>query len=328
MKILLIMPNFFNYPSMICEQLENDGHEVDFFDDRPSTNSFVKAAIRIKRDVLTHMISRYFNSIMDKIGKKRYDKVLVISGQSFSFTETMVQKLKSNQKQAEFVLYQWDAIRNFGYIEHLQKYFDRCYSFDRSDVAANSNLKFLPLFYADSYEKIGKMKPDEYKYDFMFVGTAHPKKYKYVKEMSEKLKPACSKQFIYFFFPSRLVYIYRKFKNPELKGAKYNDFHYTPISGDEMMKLLSESKCVLDSAQTGQLGLTIRVLETFGAKRKLITTNPDIVNYDFYCPENIYLYEDHFDFDSAFFKEPYKEIAQDVYEKYALRNWLKELIGD
>lgn len=44
-KLLLIMPNFFDYPQAICEELENMGYEVDCFDDRPSTNGMVKAII-------------------------------------------------------------------------------------------------------------------------------------------------------------------------------------------------------------------------------------------------------------------------------------------
>lgn len=47
-KLLLIMPNFFDYPQAICEELEKMGgwgYEVDCFDDRPSTNGMVKAII-------------------------------------------------------------------------------------------------------------------------------------------------------------------------------------------------------------------------------------------------------------------------------------------
>lgn len=327
MRILLITPNFFDYPAQMCEELKQMGHEVDWYDDRPSTSSLVKAIIRIDKNYINGMIARYFAKMMGEIAGKKYNVVLLVSGQSLSFTEGMIERLKKSQEQAVFVLYQWDSMRNFPYIARIQKYFDRCYSFDKNDVKSY-NLKFLPLFYTKRYENIGKKKDVQYKYDLMFVGTAHPKKYKYVKEMSEKLRPAYPNQFIYFFFPSRLVYIYRKVKNPELKNAKYSEFHYIPIKGPEMDKLLTESKCVLDSAQDGQMGLTIRVLETLGAKRKIITTNQDVVNYDFYREENVYVYNGEFDLNAPFFKKPYKEIEDNIYERYALRNWLKELIGD
>lgn len=326
MNVLLITPSFFDYPKQICDEIRRMGHEVDWFDDRPSTNSFIKAIIRIKKDVINFLIKKYFINLMNFIEKKKYDKVILVSGQSLSFSEEMLLELKKIQKQAEFILYQWDSLQNFPYIKHLEKYFDRCYSFDRSDVAKNSRLQFLPLFYTNRYERIASKHVDNYKYDFMFVGTAHPKKYKYVKEMSRKLSRIYKKQYIYFFYPSRLVYFYRKIKNPELKHSTYSEFHFTALKSEEMDKLLLESKCVLDSAQDGQSGLTIRVLETLGAKRKIITTNPDIVNYDFYRKENVYVYNGTFDFSDIFFYSAYVEIDDSVYKKYSLKSWLNTLL--
>lgn len=326
MKVLLIIPNFFDYPQQICDEIRSMGHEVDWFDDRPSTNCFIKAAIRINKDVINFIIRRYFNGMMEYVKNKKYDKILLISGQSLSFNEHMIIELKETQPQAEFVLYQWDSVKNFAYIEGLQKFFDRCYSFDRQDVSENQRLKFLPLFYSKRYAAIGKKPIDEYKYDFMFVGTAHPKKYKFVSEMSKKLIFAYKRQYVYFYFPSRLVYMFRKLKNSELKKAKYSEFHFTPIKGKEMDQLLYESRCVLDSAQSGQTGLTIRVLESLGARRKVITTNQDVVNYDFYRAENIYVYSGNFDFSDVFFNSEYQDVEKDIYNKYSLNSWLKELL--
>ena len=82
----------------------------------------------------------------------------------------------------------------------------------------------------------------------------------------------------------------------------------------------------MDSAQEGQNGLTIRVIEALGAKKKIITTNQDIVNYDFYCPENIYIYNGKINLDSIFFHSDYKIIDEKIYNKYSLSNWLKEVI--
>ena len=52
MKLLLIMPRFFDYPEIIIEELNNMGYEVDFFDDRPGTSGIVKAIIRVKNCLL------------------------------------------------------------------------------------------------------------------------------------------------------------------------------------------------------------------------------------------------------------------------------------
>lgn len=325
-KLLLIMPNFFDYPQAICTELEDIGYEVDCFDDRPSTNGIIKAIIRVNKDLIGKYIARYFEKIMKTVRSKKYDVVFFISGQSLSFSEEMILQIKKEQPQARYVLYQWDSLKNFPYIKKIEPLFDSCYSFDRSDVEANPNLEFLPLFYTKQYEQIGNQEKENYKYDVCFVGTAHPKKYKLIQLMSGQLKKEYPNQFIYYFLPSRIVFFYRKVMNPELRHAHYHEFHFEPLQDEEMNSIYCESKCVLDSAQAGQLGLTIRVLEALGAKKKLITTNEDVVNYDFYSEDDIYVYDGKFfDFNSPFFQKPYKQIDKKVYEKYSLRNWFREM---
>ena len=187
-KLLLIMPNFFDYPQAICEELEKMGYEVDCFDDRPSTNGMVKAIIRVNKNLIGQYINRYFEKVMKTVRAKKYDVVFLISGQSLSFSEDMIQQIKDEQPQAKYVLYQWDSLKNFPYIEKIEPYFDKCYSFDKNDVATHENLKFLPLFYTRRYENIGNSKKREFQYDFCFVGTAHPKKYKFIQMMTRQLK--------------------------------------------------------------------------------------------------------------------------------------------
>ena len=177
------------------------------------------------------------------------------------------------------------------------------------------------------HERIGQKIIDKYKYDFLFVGTAHPKKYKYISKMSAQLKKVYPRQFIYFYYPSKLVFYYRKIMNRELRHAKVNEFHYTPLKGEDMHEKYVNSKCILDSAQEGQLGLTIRVMEALGAKKKLITTNEDIVNYDFYKPENIYVYRGIIDYNDIFFNTNYEELDGKIYSKYSCRRWLGEILS-
>ena len=325
-RILLIMPNFFDYPSTIKEELEAKGYIVDLFDDRPSTNPWIKAAVRFKRDIIEKYIEKYFSEIMQVVSTKKYRYVFLISGQSLSFTEEMFKRLNKNQSDAEFVLYQWDSLKNFPYIKKMYKFFDRIYTFDKGD-AEKEKINFLPLFYSKKYEKISQAAIPT-KYDRLFVGTAHPQKYYFIKRMAQQLASKYEKQYIYFFFPSRLVYMYRKVFNPEFRNAHYSEFHFTPLNGEEIDKLYSESNIILDSPQKGQNGLTIRVIETLGAKKKLITTNKDVINYDFYRPENIYVYNGKFDFDNPFFKREYCNIPSKTYNKYSLSNWLTVILDN
>lgn len=326
MKLLLIMPQFFDYPQIIVEELNKMGYEVDFYDDRPSTNAWIKAVIRINKNLIYNYIKSYFERIMENIRGKKYDVVFLISGQSLSFDENMIQTIRENQKEAKFVLYQWDSQENFSYIKCMQRFFDKCYSFDKNDVQENVSLNFLPLFYSPKYEKIGEKCSQNIEYDFCFIGTAHPQKYKYIKMMSKQLKKLYPNQFIYFYFPSKIVFFYRKIMNREFRRAHFNEFHFKPLKEEKMNAIFELSGCILDSAQSGQSGLTIRVFEALGAKKKLITTNKDIINYDFYRPENIYVYDGNFDSNNIFFKSQYQEIDEEIYKKYSLSNWLKEVL--
>ena len=48
-------------------------------------------------------------------------------------------------------------------------------------------------------------------------------------------------------------------------------------------------------------------------------------DYDFYNPKNIYIYDGEFDFENEFFKSDYEELPKDIYEKYSLRGFLKQI---
>jgi hypothetical protein len=317
------MPNFFNYPKIIKNELEKMNNYVDVFDDRPSTSTWAKATIRLKRELVNGYIEKYFEKVLNYIEQRNYDVVLLISGQSLSFSESMIAKIRDVQNQAKFVLYQWDSMKNFPYIKRMHKYFDRIFTFDRKD-AREHGLEFLPLFYSEKYGKIALNKRN-YKFDFCFVGTAHPQKYKFIKEMSKQLQLFYPKDYIYFYYPSPVVFFYRKIFNQELRKAHFREFHYTPFKEHDLINLISNSKIVLDAPQKGQIGLTIRAIEALGAKRKLITTNADIKNYDFYKSENVYVYDGEFDFENPFFKHDYKEIDAKIYNSYSLNSWLKKL---
>ena len=98
------MPDFFDYPQVISKELEDMGYEVDFFDDRPSTNTWIKAAIRINRNIVKECIKKYFANVMQSIKNKRYDIVFLISGQSLSFDADMIAEIRKSQPGSKFVL--------------------------------------------------------------------------------------------------------------------------------------------------------------------------------------------------------------------------------
>ena len=72
----------------------------------------------------------------------------------------------------------------------------------------------------------------------------------------------------------------------------------------------------------------MRTIEMIGMKKKLITTNKDIVNYDFYRPSNICIIDkNEIRIDQDFLESPYEELPDSVYEKYSLHQWVLDVLG-
>ena len=62
-----------------------------------------------------------------------------------------------------------------------------------------------------------------------------------------------------------------------------------PLSYEQYLEEVKHCGILLDIIQSGQKALTMRVMESIFMSRKLITNNQDIINYDFYHPNNIFI---------------------------------------
>lgn len=328
MKVLLIMPKFFNYPMAIQAELRDLGHEVEWIDDRPSNDAMTKALVRINKDVIRHSIDRHFDNVIRNAERAQYDLVFVISGQSLSFGREHFLKLRRTIPNAKFVLYQWDSMKNYLHISNVLNCFDETYTFDEHD-AKLYGMRFLPLFYHTGYQTIGEQTRgrEETDYDVAFIGTAHPKKYKFVQEVVGQCEGFLDRRFIYHFLPSRLVYVRHRLLSEDYRSAALSQFRFKALSPEETEKIVSHSWCVLDSPQDNQKGLTMRTMECLGARKKIITTNEEILGYDFYRRENIYIYRGEIDGSDPFFASEYVDLPKDIYEKYSLKSWIETIVG-
>lgn len=328
-KLLLIAPVFFDYYKEMIKEAEFLGYEVDYICDAPSNSNLSKAIGRINKNLIKLSTKKYFKeNVVPVILGKQYDVVLIVGGMTFAFTPDMVGEIKEMNPTASFIMYQWDSEKNLPYSTGIHPYMDNLYSFDLNDCELMPKYRFLPLFYTRVYETIGSEKVNEYKYDCSYIGTAHPQKFKDINAMAVALKDIFPRQFIYHYMPSKLKYYYHKLLAPEFKYATMDDFNTEKVPANEVMKVFKESICILDAPQAGQTGLTIRTIECLGAKRKMITTNKDIVKYDFFNESNILVFDGSLNKNSKFFTDPYVEVSEDIYIKYSLREWLRVMLEE
>lgn len=64
-------------------------------------------------------------------------------------------------------------------------------------------------------------------------------------------------------------------------------FKRSRMEWNDMLKLLKNSKAVLDIPRDGQIGLTTIVIQALGTGTKIITTDEHIKDYPFYDPDMI-----------------------------------------
>ena len=131
------------------------------------------------------------------------------------------------------------------------------------------------------------------------------------------------------YLQSPLLFIYNKLFVEVFKKAKYKEFNYHSLSEKETVKTIENSKIVFDICNKNQVGLTMRTIEALGSQRKLITTNKDIVNYDFFDKNNIYVFDlESFEIPSAFLETEYHEINENIYKKYSLSSWINTIFEE
>lgn len=328
-KALLICSPFFGYYKHIIHHLNREGYAVDYRNDRPSENAFVKGLIKINPKSLTPVIRNYYEKILSEASATTYDLILVINNKVMS--EDVIKRLKSNQTKARFVFYTWDSIELYPQALKVIRLFDVAYSFDIEDCKKYSDLKHLPLFYTDLYANVGSAPSlkayQDRPYDIVSVCTAHPNRYRILKELLPKLESSGIKVYSYLFI-ELLQYIYNKFRVKEFKKAHMSEFNTKKLSEKDVIRLFETTRSILDIQHASQSGLTMRTLETLGAKRKLITYNQSIRNYDFYNENNIYILDDNNWLGiSAFLSKDFEEIDEAIYQKYSIRSWIRQITG-
>ena len=85
---------------------------------------------------------------------------------------------------------------------------------------------------------------------------------------------------------------------------------------------------LLDLTRENQTGLSFRIFEAMALKKKIITNNPTVKDYDFYNPENILIIDDDLlNISSSFFEGSYQELSPEVYRKYTLESWVETVFS-
>lgn len=321
-NILMISPRFFGYEIDIKEELERLNAKVYYFDDRPTNTFFMKVCIRLNlKALIKKEINDYYNNIIEKLQNETLDYLFLVNPETVP--SYFIDIVKENNPSIKIYTYFWDSINNRKKALTYLNISDKFFTFDSNDKTVDTRITFLPLFYSDKYKQIADSKTN-ISYDICFIGTVHSNRYNIVKSIEKIASDNNLLIYSYFYSPSKILFLFQKLFFRSFRHIKLNDISFKSLSKNQVIELISSSKVIIDIEHISQNGLTMRTIEMLGANKKILTTNKNIVNYDFYNSNNCFVFDrNNIKIDQSFFKNDFNEIDEKVYDKYSLSSWIE-----
>jgi len=317
LKITLITLDNWGFNAYVAEELRRQGHAVNHIDfdkfryvypsrAKRAANFFSKTVLRknIKKETLHQEIIKRTNLL------EKQDVILMIKA-DYLLPKT-IKKIKS--KAERFISFFNDNYRRSKNIKNVHSYFDTVFSFEKEDVSA-FNFKFLTNFI---YKEVVPSNIEAKKNAVFNVSSYDLDRLKIIEVIAFNLDQIDQDYAIYSIGKKAKAYRYQT-------HITYTDKKLNLL---EIEEHIEKSVALLDVHRDKQKGLSFRVFESLGYHKKLITTNPDIVNYDFYDSNNILVIDKkNIVIPKAFFETPYRKIPKEVYDKYTLEGWCQSVLS-
>ena len=247
--------------------------------------------------------------IIEKYRDKKYDYILIVRPDIFFDS----QLLELKKMTPNFIAYFHDSINNIPRKKDVIQFFDKVYSYEKKDVK-DFNLNFITNFI---YLNQPIPSISEFDQDTFTIMSND-----YRKETLKNLAHYLNNKSI------RNKFLIHTDKKPN-EGEKLLTYIHKRKNNAQVLEYLKKTRIIVDIHKFGiQDGLTFRVFESLYLNKKIITTNTDIKNYDFYNPNNIAIIspEEPITIPNDFFISPYEKIPNEIYENYLFSNWIKEIL--
>ena len=319
-KVLLFSPYGCtkHYGQAIMAELQRRGAQVDEYDERPSQNAIMKIVIRLFKKSVPQIFDNYIQRVISKNQGKDYDYILICRGEAF--TPYSIQTLRKAYSRAKVILYLWDVMHECKMKDVLDAC-DKCMSFDPVDASENK-IGFRPTFFVDDYLSVKDS--DKFDYDLEFICTLYHPRHKMVKELRRNFESQGLRFYTYLYVPGLIRYIQESIFN--FPFYSFKDISLTPISIPGTIEILNKTKCILDINPPYQTSLSTRAHEAMAARRKYITTNKHIKDYEYYNPNNIFVVDiNNPVIPKEFFETPFEPVPEPILYKYSVKGLVDDL---
>lgn len=320
-NILFISASFFNYEKAVISRMQEMGATVDFFDERPSNSGLTKGIIRVYPKLIQKKIDDWYDSILRHTDNKKYDYFLLIKGESIPFS--FLDEFKKRHPETTMVFYSYDTVKEYPRMLKLFPYFDRKFSFEPADVL-NYGFRLRPLFYLNDYLKTDQI--TDFKYDLVFVGSAHTDRYRIGEEVRSILDNRKRKSYFFYYSLGKLFFYLKRIFDKNMKSFDVSKLSFEKLSHHQIAEIYEESFSVLDINKPFQFGISMRTFETLASGRKLMTTNPEISFYPFYNPNNVLIIDrEKIEIPNQFFETGFEPTDAEFKQRLSVDNWIESL---
>jgi hypothetical protein len=327
-NILFISPKFLGYEKIIYDYLCSLGANVKIYDERPSTNPFVKALIRINPTFLEILCKRYFLNIFNKNKKVEFDYIFIIKGEAMSLKTINI--MKTIFPNTKIFFYTWDSLKNVKNSKEKIRLFDKALSFDRANCIEFSEIEYSPLFFSQAFMQNNKSN-DKLTYDFIFIASLHSDRYEVLQRIMKNLNTNVGvvSSDIFLYYSSKLFFTLRKIFDTNFRNIPFKKVNWVPLQQNEVIDRMNRANIVIDINHPDQSGLTMRTIEALAMKKKIITTNNNIAYEDFYNEKNILIIDRYNPIiPKLFIEEPFENIDNKIYNQYKLESWIERIFNE
>lgn len=256
--------------------------------------------------------------IQKKVSLAQFDYIFINEGDC---TECLIDYLLP-RSNAKIVFQYWNTIdKTCGVLPGLIHQYKnnprvRFQTFDYQDVKKYNlcyNYQFAPYIAIHAPSSLKKKRVA------LFVGVDKNRLAK-IREVVEALKQIEISSKLYIFPDEGKTY--------SEKEKKYL-YHGTKFAYTDIVNMVAEVDIIIDIAQDNQNGITWRPLEALFYQKKLITNFDEIIKYDFYTPENIFIIgKDDISSLRSFLDCPLNPISEEIKEEYTFDGCMKYVISE
>jgi len=316
LNITIISLDKWGYNEFIAKEISKRGisvNHIDFYKFKYQYPSFLHKALNFfTKTLFNYNFKReHLNKVLLKLidTQQKQDAILIIKGDNLSVAT--LKKIKQNTDY--LVTFLNDSMARYPRMKRVYPYFDKVYSFDPDDVAKN-NFNFISNYIYFDIENTVTKKTEHTVFNISSL------------DKRSKTMP----QFAAYFKQKKIDYkliAFSKDTSPELEDLNIECTTKT-YSLESVLELVKKSDILLDLQRPNQKGLSFRILEGIGLNKKIITTNTDVKNYDFYIPNNIAIVDSNsINILDTFFTTPYENLDPKIVNKYHISSWVNEVFN-